>query len=328
MMSKRSRIITALVLAAITGAAVAAVASGSGTAASRLPSLAAQTKAAQAPVSQAFPGGAATLLAVPGGEGSILTVSIARASLHQPASSQEGFAVPSPVVRADSFEAGEAGWRVGMAAAYAASANPAILGWSITPSEASMSAEASNYLHGPLRVVSEATIGWPSATKIGTVTESEAVRQLESNVSVLKSATGRTIEQSAIEVVPVSADTFGLEVDLKVASLSELAPHVGDVFLGLATGLVGEPTATVEGLAINVLDSSGERASVWMNGRDGDGSALGTSEALNPSNAHLADATFPVLDGGPGTTASVSGTSPGTRSADRGMANRPSLVAR
>ena len=163
-----------------------------------------------------------------------------------------------------------------MAGAYAASRNPAILQWALAPTEGSLSAEATNLLHGVLRTAIENPIGWPSESKIGSVGEKATVQQLESNIAVLKKATGEIITDSAIETVPIGTTpaTFGLQVDLRVHNLSELAPHIGDVFLGLATGLVGTPQATVEGLTINVVDDSGARASVWMNGRTGDGSAL------------------------------------------------------
>lgn len=322
-MKQRKTHIILLAVMVLVGAGIGtAVATGSGTPASQLPPIAKQTEEAQAPVSRALPGASATLTASPEGEGSILSVSVSRASFHQPASNVTGFAAPTtPGERAEAFEAGEAGWRTQMAAAYAASRNPTILGWSLSPTEGTVSAEATNLLHGVLRTATENPIGWPSETKIGSVGEKAAIQQLESNIAVLKNVTGEVITNSAIEAVPIGAApaTFGLQVDLRVHNLSELAPHIGDVFLGLGTGLVGTPQAAVEGLAINVVDDSGARASVWMNGRAGDGSALGTSEALNPSNAHTTDATFPVLDGGPESQDAANGNGPNTHGGGRAM---------
>jgi hypothetical protein len=110
----------------------------------------------------------------------------------------------------------------------------------------------------------------------------------------------------ATDVFPVGAGTYAVEVDLQVSLLSDVAPHVGDVFLGMATGLAGAPIATVEGLAINVVDASGARGSVWINGRDGDGSGAGDPQ-LNPDDAHQAGVSFPNLTGGPALSTSENG---------------------
>ncbi len=321
-MNKRKTHILIPAVMVLVGAGIGtAVAAGSGTPASQLPPIAKQTEEAQTPVSRALPGASATLTASPEGAGDTLTVLVSRASLHQPASNVTGFTVPAAGERAEAFEAGEAGWRIQMAGAYAASRNPAILQWTLAPTEGSLSAEATNLLHGVLRTAIENPIGWPSESKIGSVGEKATVQQLESNIAVLKKATGEIITDSAIETVPIGTTpaTFGLQVDLRVHNLSELASHIGDVFLGLGTGLVGTPQATVEGLAINVVDDSGARASVWMNGRTGDGSALGTNEALNPTNAHTIDAIFPVLDGGPDSQESANGNGPETRAGGRAV---------
>ncbi len=314
-MTKNKKILTIAIAGLSVGIVTTAIATGSGTAVSKLPSRKAQAHIAAVAAQTALPGVSVTLTSPSGENGSILTLKIPQSDLDAPAASMTGFDVPS-TSRIGSFEAGEAGWRAGMIGAYDASKNPSIVGWELEPTEGPATPEADNYLHARLREGVEDSIGWPTASFIGQTTQTQAVRQLQSNLSVLKSVVGPAITDTAVQVIPIGTqpETFGLEADVRVNVLSELAPHIGDVFLGLSTGLVGAPNATIEGLAINVVDSAGERASAWMNGRDGDAAAEATGETLNPTNAHTADVSFPVQTSGPATLTSSTGTGPETRS--------------
>jgi hypothetical protein len=116
-----------------------------------------------------------------------------------------------------------------------------------------------------------------------------------------------TVELARVVTVPVdpSRGLFALEARLKVSRLEALAPHLGDVVDGLATGLVGDDTAVVEGLAIVVVDEQGQRAGWWRTERTETGIGIPGPTQVRGSVAPV-DADFPNLTGGPATSRSVS----------------------
>jgi hypothetical protein len=285
------------------------------------PGVAEPLKAVMANAANALPGATAAITSPAAGTGDILSITAPPAAFTQPGAGHPGFpAGPAAAkahshgarapasraqgaITADVIDAGNAGWRAGMIGAFAAANDPAVVGWTLESSGAAMSSAATNYLHAYVRMSPGSTVGWPSLSLIGRVSAAAAQRQLASNLEILRSVLRSDLIASTTSVVPVGPTTFGIEVDLEVTNLAAIASHVSDVWLGLTTGLTGGPNAAVEGLAINVVDASGARASVWRNGRDGDGGGVG-NPALPP--ATMTDVAFPDLTGGPALSASAS----------------------
>jgi hypothetical protein len=69
---------------------------------------------------------------------------------------------------------------------------------------------------------------------------------------------------------------------------------------------VGDDTAVVEGLAVNVVDDQGERAGWWRSQRTATGFGIPGPD-LAGATVGPTDVDFPNLTGGPATTQSVSG---------------------
>jgi len=73
-----------------------------------------------------------------------------------------------------------------------------------------------------------------------------------------------------------------------------------------AIGLVGDPTAVVEGLAINVIDDQGQRAGWWRAERAGIGMGI-PGPVLVQGGIGGVDRLFPNLTGGPSPVRSIAG---------------------
>jgi len=73
-----------------------------------------------------------------------------------------------------------------------------------------------------------------------------------------------------------------------------------------AIGLVGDPTAVVEGLAINVIDDQGQRAGWWRAERAGIGMGI-PGPVLAQGGIGGVDRLFPNLTGGPSPVRSIAG---------------------
>jgi hypothetical protein len=204
---------------------------------------------------------------------------------------------------------GYTGWRAELGAAYIASEDPALTRFVVHVADTNPSEEGQNFLHAALRAPGTPTVGGGTPTSVDSTSPEAATSQLRSNLKVLAGALPvGTIENAQTRVIFVDQanNAFGVEADIHVAALSDLQRHVGDITQGLKTGLVGDDNATVEGLAINIVDDSGLRAGVWINARDGSGMGA-TSPTLDLDAGLRADTKFPNLTGGPDTLSSIHG---------------------
>ncbi len=301
-----------LILAVVLGvASVIAVASGAGGSPAR-PTSAEQADV-NARIGEALPGSTVRFIS----RGSAFTLSITTPASAQtlPGANDPGFAaLPSPPANGDLFAAASLGWRAQLAGGVIAARNPKILRYTLTPSGPVPTLEQGPYLRANLRRAIDSPLNAPYQ-RIGSVTEAQARAQLESNLQVLVSALPpATIRSTRILTVPVDAaqHVFGLEVDVKVSNITLLTPHLGDVIDGLATGLIGSPAAVVEGLAINVADSTGRRAGWWRAAHAGIGMGIPDAAFANVSIPPL-DKPFPNLTGGPGTIQSAASSPAPTR---------------
>lgn len=206
----------------------------------------------------------------------------------------------------DVFPAAETGWKAAMVAATIAERDRSVLAYRVAP-PVSVSAGAENYLHGVMRTRSDTPIG---ADYLATspVAAGEAERQAVSNVDELVSVIGsQAITDRQVRVLPVGpGGDVALDIRLRVTDLSVLQRHLGDVVVGLASGLLGEGPQAISGLAISVVDDSGHRAGWWR--APSAGAAFGLwSPKLSPPPVLEPTRKFPNLIGGPSPQRAISG---------------------
>jgi hypothetical protein len=304
------RMWTAVALAA-SGAVVATAAVADAGSNDPPPPSADQQAAVQARAHETLPRSRASLAVADRG-GYALTLSVpAEDAAAQPASDDPAFDAPPPRADADVLPLAELGWKAHLVGGVAAADNARILSFSVTwPGQSAAQAGALSHM---VRTEPGADLAG-RFPRLGTVALPTARKQLASNLDVLDSALPPgTVKVARVVTVPVDASRglFALEARIKVTRLDALTPHLGDVVDGLATGLVGDDTAVVEGLAIDVVDEQGARAGWWRTERTQSG--FGVPGPTQPQGQVApVDTDFPNLTGGPATIQSVSG-GPGQR---------------
>lgn len=253
-------------------------------------------------VSSVLPGAASRL------SGGTLWIAVPAGLARLPGAGSAKLSAPAPPGgEGADIIAGELGWKAAVAAGLAGARNRDIVFYQLTEPGHRFTPIEKNYLNGQLR----STAGereYQPFRDIGTVPLSTLTKQLRSNVRVLKRALpqGTVIgSQQKVIRVDAGAQDYAFEVDLKVAHLASLRHYEGDLVDGLGTGLVGGPTAPSEGLAINVVDSRGLRASWWSAERAQSGT--GVSDRVLPSSGGSENVSFPDLTGGPAPTGFGSG---------------------
>ena len=297
------RIWTAVVLTA-TGAVVATAAVADAGSSGAPPPSGDEQAAVQARAHEVMPRSQGSLAVYDRG-GYALTISVpAEDAVSQPASDDPAFDAPPPRADAEALPLAELAWKAHLVGGVTAADDPRILQFSTTW-VGQTQAQAQTLTHV---VRTEPGAELPGRfPRIGTASVATARQQLTSNLDVLRAALpAGTVERSRVVTVPVDASRglFALEVRLKVSSLDALTPHLGDVIDGLATGLVGDETAVVEGLAIDVVDEQGARAGWWRTERTQTGIGIPGPTQPDGSVAPV-DADFPNLTGGPATSRSV-----------------------
>jgi len=255
-------------------------------------------------VSSVFPGAAIKL----GSDGTALGISVPPSLARLPGAGSPRLVAPAaPDGEGRDVIAGELGWKAAVVAGLAGVRDRKIVYYQLTERRHRFTSFETGYLSGQLRAYPGASEygGFPN---IGAVPLRILSKQLRSNVRVLKRALpGGTVLGSEQLVIPVDgrADDYAFEVDLKVANLASLRRYQGDMVCGLSTGLVGGPTATSEGLAINVVDSRGRRASWWSAERAETGMGISDHVLGSPGGAETVK--FPDITGGPAATGFASG---------------------
>jgi hypothetical protein len=205
------------------------------------------------------------------------------------------------------FNYEEIGWRAGIAASLVNVADPTVTSYSVETSTGQVPGYAFNEFHGGFSP-SGSSLNDP---KLDSVASSAAITQMNSNLTVLKSvlSSGSVISADA-QVLPVNADgnEFALEVRITVNQASSLQGHLGDVLVGLQTGLIGNMNSTlVEGLSIQVITANGTPVvGSWQETR----AQTGTLQFADPSQSSgplQSTAVYPNLTGGPSPSVAVIG---------------------
>lgn len=252
-----------------------------------------------------------------------------------------GQALPASSVpdAARQFAYAELGWRLELATASLTSALPALTGYHATDAAGRVPLGAGDDLDGTVQLAPgdlarQAVFDTP---KLGSVSAQQANAQVQANLAVLRTGTaGPVLGNVNVSTVPInealSAQSpgfpvlptgrrFALSVDLPVDRVSALADQYGNIFNGLATGLVGDASATIEGLSITLHDASGARITSWTTARASTGNFLAGPGLQVPSTLSVTLPFVNLTNGSPplgsvfgtaGEAGSAGGHTPGT----------------
>lgn len=105
-----------------------------------------------------------------------------------------------------------------------------------------------------------------------------------------------------------ASNRFALEANLQASSINALDGHLGDLIDGLKIGLVGDSTATIEGLAVKVSVNGAPVIGAWQAAHSGSGYTVFSPDIQTPSDG-LGGVTleFANLTGGPAPSGTVFG---------------------
>lgn len=284
--------------ATLAGGVALAVSGGAASGGSPDQPTSAERAAATAPIQEAIPGSEVAVSPTRGGFE--LAISTPQEALSLPAADDQRMSAPAPAANERAIPAAQLAWKAQLSAAVAATRDPKIVGFTVEPKRSTLDREQSSYLRARLRRSpgDQTNAGYG---RLGTVSVDRATSQLASNLRVLaRVMPSGAVTQTSIHPVHVdrASNLFGLEVDIKVVDLQTVRPYLGDVMNGLATGLIGNRDAVVEGLAINLIDAKGQRAGWWSTTRAGIGTGI-PSPTLAGAPIGEVHADFPNLTGGP-----------------------------
>jgi hypothetical protein len=156
-----------------------------------------------------------------------------------------------------------AGWRAALIAAAAAIGVPSLTDFVATDRTGAQAPGAAFYLNGTVRTTPGQSMA-VGMTKLGRVSGTAVRRQLDDNIRTLRAGlpAGSLL---AATVTPLAvAGRTAFAVELRVTDLRRLTPHLGDLLIGLATGLAPGRESTVEGLAIHAVDAGGRNVGSWI----------------------------------------------------------------
>jgi len=257
-----------------------------------------------------FPGSSIARSPVVDTRGSVVgqevRVSIPNDEFHVGGSPDLWRAAPAPAGN-DVLAAAQVGWKGSMLAAAVARQDQSVVAYRIETTQA-VSPGAENYLHGVLRR-SEGDELAEAFSVFDPAQRSDAVRQAKANLAVISDVLGRgVVRDSSVAVVPIDTRNgqYALEVTLSVSDVMDLQPHLGDVVMGPAVGLLGSGPQRVAGLAIHVVDEKGRRAGWWRAPTAGIAFGLWPPE-LTPAGPLSVDTDFPNLIAGPPPVTAVPG---------------------
>lgn len=210
----------------------------------------------------------------------------------------------------DPFGIADAAWRARLLAADLATGAPEVTGYQLRSPGVSPAAVSPAVL-GELT----GTLPPPAATaglrRLGTVSADAARAQLDSNIAVLRKRVPAIagVAVRSLEL-PGAGDHVAFAVSVEAENVEKLRPYLGDVFLGLQTGLVGSEEAVIDGLAITLSEGSKPVIGSWMATRALTGAVLNSPEFRMPETIGTT-LPFASTTGGPTPQAAAT---PGTAS--------------
>jgi len=182
----------------------------------------------------------------------------------------------------DPFAVADAAWRVRVLAADLAAQVPGVTGYQLrspSVSPATLSPTVLAELTGTLPPLA-ATEG---LRRLGSVSADSARAQLESNIAVLRKH-APAIANVALQSLelPDAGEHVAFAVGVESSDVEKLRPYLGDIFVGLQTGLVGSEDAVIDGLAITLSEGPTPVAGSWMATRALTGVALNSPKFEMP----------------------------------------------
>lgn len=240
--------------------------------------------------SNAFPGGSGSLVSAPGSARDDLVFTLGSSAAEADAVvSSTGHLPPD-------FVSAELSWRGFMASALVAQ-RFGLAGFRIvnpdgsTPALGTDDDYAGNFgASGP----------WAVRKRIGSVSIDAAETQLNSNIKTLQAATGPTFDHFSVRRLVLSADDDAFAFVVTVQSslpTDRVEPYLGDLFVGMQTGIVGDEGARVDGLALILENDDGAMAASFSAPRAGAGELL-FGPALDAPRTLSTKIVFPNLTGG------------------------------
>ncbi len=141
---------------------------------------------------------------------------------------------------------------------------------------------------------------WAVRKKIGSVSIDAAEAQLNSNFKTLQAATGPTFDHFSVQRLVLSEDDNAFAFLVTIHSslpTDRVRPYLGDLLVGMQTGLVGDESARVDGLALVLENEDGALAASFSAPRAGAGELLFGHELDAPGTLST-KIVFPNLTGG------------------------------
>lgn len=184
----------------------------------------------------------------------------------------------------DPFAIADAAWRVRVLAADLAAQVPGLAGYQLRSPGTSPTAVPSAVL-GELTGTLPPPVAMNALRKVGTVQAAAARAQLDSNIAVLRKHVPAiaNITVQSLEL-PEAAGHVAFAVEIESNAVESLRPYLGDIFLGLQTGLVGGEDAVIDGLGITLSEGPKTVAGSWVAARALTGAVLNSPEFKMPTS--------------------------------------------
>jgi len=183
------------------------------------------------------------------------------------------------------YAVADAAWRIRLLAADLAADAPDVTGYQLSSTGVSPAA-ISPAVVGELT----GTLPPPAATqelrKLGSASPEATRAQLESNIAVLRKGASGAIDNVTIESLqlPDTAEHTAFAINVESGNVAKLKPFLGDIFVGLQTGLVGSENAVIDGLAIVLSEGSKPIAGSWIATRALTGAILSSPDFPMPES--------------------------------------------
>lgn len=183
----------------------------------------------------------------------------------------------------DPYAVADAAWRIRVLAADLATEVPGVTGYQLSSTGVSPAAISPSVV-GELTGMLPPPAAVQGLRKIGSVSFEAARAQLESNIAVLRKGASGAIDNVTVQPLqlPDAAEHTAFEINVDSDHVAELKPFLGDIFVGLQTGLVGSEDAVIDGLAIVLSEESKPIAGSWIATRALTGAILSSPEFPMP----------------------------------------------
>jgi hypothetical protein len=205
---------------------------------------------------------------------------------------------PSGTKLERSFAYTQRGWVASMAAYLAATRNPRIRAYQLLPPTGHPTQAMNDYYQGP--VSGDPTDKRVGDLKLDSLRLTKAIKQVRATLRVLRSVLPshavRHVTVDVISLDPLRRE-YALSISLTVGSAHDLDRHIGDLVLGVDSGLIDGPESLIEGVAMVASTRAQPLVGAWSTIRNETGS-LEFAPFIHYT-CFETTTTFPDLTGGP-----------------------------